>query len=400
MVKCMSNDRSNSVLTTILEKIELPERAYEIAEKRYKNIGEWFHRPESACVDLDPHVFPQGSFRLGTANRPLNDEAYDLDMGCNLRRGLSKKTSTQKELKVLVGYELEQYRKAHTIKEELAEKKRCWRMEYADDLNFHMDIVPCIPETEVSRGVLRALMIESTGLDEALAVSVSEFAVSITDNTDDKYKDITSTWRISNPEGYARWFESRMRLASQYLVERELAISASIATLPYHQWKTPLQSAIQILKRHRDTMFEGNEDEKPISVIISTLAARSYNGEGDLVSALSRILNTMDQYIQPSAPHVPNPVNPIEDFADKWYSPEHKHLKLNENFTRWLLQARADFLAICSKNNSQIIVEAADRGFKVNLDKASIDRVLGLSAAIIPATKQIEESNPRPWFKK
>lgn len=396
----MPNDRSNSVLSKILEKIELSERAYEIAEKRYKNIGDWFHRPESSCVDLDPHVFSQGSFRLGTANRPLNDEAYDLDMGCNLRRNFSKEKNTQKELKVLVGYELEQYRQAHTIKEQLAEKKRCWRLEYADELNFHMDIVPCIPETEVSRSVLRALMIESTGLDEALALSVSELAVSITDNTDDRYKAITSHWRISNPEGYARWFESRMRMASNYLSERELAISASIDTLPYYQWKTPLQSAIQILKRHRDTMFQDRDDEKPISVIISTLAARSYSGEGDLLSALSKILNTMDRYIQPNAPHVPNPVNPVEDFADKWYSPEHEHLKLEENFNRWLLQARADFSAICSKNNSQLIVEAADRGLKVNLDKTSVDRMLGLSAAIIPATKQIEESNPRPWFKK
>ena len=93
----------------------------------------------------------QGSFRLGTANKPENDEEYDLDMGCNLRQHLSKDTNTQEQLKVLVGDELELYRKARTIKEELAEKTRCWRLEYADDLSFHMDIVPCIPETYVSR---------------------------------------------------------------------------------------------------------------------------------------------------------------------------------------------------------------------------------------------------------
>lgn len=394
----MSNDRSNAVLAKILEKIEIPEKAYETAEKRYKDIGEWFHRPESSCVDLDPHIFAQGSFRLGTANKPENDEEYDLDMGCNLRQHLSKDTNTQEQLKVLVGDELELYRKARTIKEELAEKTRCWRLEYADDLSFHMDIVPCIPETDVSRSTLKMRMIVSSRLDEALASDVSALAVSITDNTDDGYKAVTSDWRISNPEGYARWFENRMRTAAEFLNEREAVFKASIDTLPYYQWKTPLQSAIQILKRHRDTMFKDNDDAKPISVIITTLAARAYNGEGDLVSALGRILSSMEQHIQQHAPHVPNPVNPVEDFADKWYSPEHEHLKLKESFSRWLFQAKADFAAICSKDNSRIIVEAADRGFSVNLDKTSVEHALGLSAAIITPTKQIEVNDPRPWF--
>ena len=393
----MSDDRSNSILAKILEKIELPERAYEIADRRYKDIGEWFHRPESSCVDLDPHVFPQGSFRLGTANRPENDEEYDLDMGCNLRRGLSKEKNTQEQLKVLVGDELERYREARNIKEDLAEKARCWRLEYADDLSFHMDIVPCIPESDLSRSALRARMIESTKLEEALASDVSELAVSITDNTDAGYRAIVSDWRISNLEGYARWFESRMRTASVFLAEREMVFKASIDTLPYYQWKTPLQSAIQILKRHRDTMFKDNEDAKPISVIITTLAARAYSGEGDLVSALSNILNSMEQHIQQHAPHIPNPVNPVEDFADKWYSPEHEHLKLKENFTKWLLQAKADFAAICSKDNSQIILEAADRGFSVNLDKTSIEHALGLSAAVVIAPKIHIAQAAKPW---
>lgn len=53
----MSNSKSNDVLNTILEKIELPDSAYEKAEKRYKDLGDWLHRPESTCVNFDPHVF-------------------------------------------------------------------------------------------------------------------------------------------------------------------------------------------------------------------------------------------------------------------------------------------------------------------------------------------------------
>ncbi len=395
----MFDKRSNAVLEKLLEKIELPEGAYEKAERRYKDIGEWLHREESKCVHFDPHVFSQGSFRLGTANRPYKGEAYDLDMGCDLRHGLSKKTTTQEQLKVLIGDELEEYRKERHIKEDLAEKKRCWRLEYADGLSFHMDIVPCIPESDSIRILLRDRMVSLSKLEESLASDVSVLALSITDNTDLGYKTITEDWRISNPEGYARWFESRMRAAADFLNERERAIKASIDTLPYYRWKTPLQSAVQLLKRHRDTMFEGNEDSKPISVIITTLAARAYRGESDLVSALSNILNSMEDYIQQSVPLVPNPVNPAEDFADKWYSEKHTHLKLRDNFYRWVFQAKADFAAICSKDNSQVILDAADRGFSVNLDKIDIEHMLGLSAAVITSPKHVEASSPRPWCR-
>ncbi|MBV1873875.1 MAG: nucleotidyltransferase [Gammaproteobacteria bacterium] len=385
-------------MKSILEKIELPEGAYEKAENRYKDIGEWLHRPDSRCVEYDPLVFSQGSFRLGTAIKPDSDEEYDLDMGCNLRQGLNKSQITQEQLKNHVGDELELYRKARTIKEELAEKKRCWRLEYADGLSFHMDIVPCMPESEIGRGVLKQRMVESSRFDDALAQNVSELAVSITDNTDPEYRVTTDNWRISNPEGYACWFETRMKTAREVINEREMSFKASIDSLPYYQWKTPLQQAIQLLKRHRDTMFKGDEDSKPISVIITTLAAKAYNGESDLASALTSVLSRMGDYINDVVPYVPNPVNPAEDFADKWYDKGAAEHKLQDNFYKWLYQARADFKALCAKDSSQLVIEAADRGLDVRLDATSVALALGLSAALITPTKEIHASDPKPWF--
>lgn len=396
----MTTNRSNEVLKSILDNIELPEGAYEKAEKRYKDIGEWLHRTDSSCSEFDPLVFSQGSFRLGTAIKPDTDEEYDLDIGCNLRNGLSKTQITQEQLKNLVGNELELYRKARSIKESLVEKKRCWRLEYADGLSFHMDIVPCIPESETRRGILKERMIVNSQFDNDLAQNVSELAVSITDNTDPQYKVKTDNWRISNPKGYALWFETRMRMAQAVINEREMRVNASIDSLPYYQWKMPLQQAIQLLKRHRDTMFKDNEDSKPISVIITTLAARAYNGETDLVSALTNILSRMDNYINKSAPLVPNPVNPAEDFADKWYDEDSAKYELHDNFYKWLYQARADFKALCTKESSQIIVEAANRGLDVHLDKTSVAQTLGMSAAVVTPTKEIHASDPKPWFGK
>ena len=394
----MLANRNSEVLESILEKIELPECAYEKAEKRYKNIGEWLHRKDSSCVEYDPLVFSQGSFRLGTAIKPDSDEEYDLDMGCNLRQGLSKSLITQEQLKNHVGNELELYRKKHGVKEELAEKKRCWRLEYADGLSFHMDIVPCIPESQSSRDVLKRRMVENSRFDDALAQSVSELAVSITDNTDPGYRVTTDNWRISNPEGYARWFETRMKTAQSIINEREMSFKASIDSLPYYQWKTPLQRAIQLLKRHRDTMFKGDENGKPISVIITTLAAKAYDGETDLASALTNILSRMANYINEAVPLVPNPVNPAEDFADKWYDEASANDKLEENFYKWLYQVRADFKALCTKDNSQLVAEAAARGLDIHLDASSVALALGLPEAVVTPTKEIHSSDPKPWF--
>jgi hypothetical protein len=394
----MLANRSNGVLKSILEKIELPESAYEKAEKRYKDLGEWLHREDSSCVEYDPHLFSQGSFRLGTAIKPDTDEEYDLDMGCSLRQGVSKSQVTQEQLKNYMGIELEEYRKARGIKEELSEKKRCWRLEYADGLSFHMDIVPCIPESENGRGLLKRRMIESSRFEDSLAQNVSELALSITDNTDSGYRLITDSWRISNPEGYARWFETRMKTAQSIIQEREMSIKASIDSMPYYQWKTPLQQAIQLLKRHRDTMFKDSEDSKPISVIITTLAAKSYNGEADLVSALTNILSRMGDYINVAVPLVPNPVNPVEDFADKWYDKDSSAFKLRENFYKWLYQAKADFKALCFKDSSQLVVEAANRGLDIHLDAESVTLALGLSPVVRTPTKVIHTSDPKPWF--
>lgn len=396
----MSNTKTDNVLNSILEKIELPDSAYEKAEKRYQDLGDWLHRPESTCAQFEPHVFSQGSFRLGTAIKPDSEEQYDLDMGCNLMSGLDKNSVTQQQLKHLVGHELELYRKARNIKEDLAEKKRCWRLEYADGLSFHMDIVPCIPESNAQRNLLKKRMIESSKFDESLAQNVSQFAVSITDNTDANYAVLNDNWRISNPEGYARWFETRMKTARSIINEREMRFKASIDSLPYYQWKTPLQQVIQLLKRHSDTMFKNNEDSKPISVIITTLAAKSYKGESDLGSALTTVLSGMDDHINSQVPLVPNPVNPAEDFADKWYDEQSIQYRLQENFYKWLFQARADFKALCSNDDSLRIVEAAQNGLDLKLDSNAVARILGIPVMTAKPTFAIQPSDPKPWFKQ
>ena len=153
----------------------------------------------------------------------------------------------------------------------------------------------------------------------------------------------------SNPSGYTDWFYSRCQirwdaLFEQYSRDNNLRLDeAEVERLDRHKVKTPLQKAIQLLKRHRDIMFKDHPSDKPISIIITTLAARLYNNEDNIVDTLISFLNGAEQYINDQkvdgAYHIDNPSYPGENFADKW----NKHPEKAQVFFQWFRQAQADF---------------------------------------------------------
>jgi hypothetical protein len=373
----------DGILQEVSVDLDIPDHAYQKAEDRYKDVGEWLSRPESTCRQFSPHVYPQGSFRFGTVVRPLNDgDDYDLDLGCRLRRGISKATHSQFSLKSLVGVELEKYRQARRIKSNLEEMHRCWRLQYADELEFHMDVVPSIPESLARRVGLVESMAQR-GISRDLAQQVAELTGAITDDRHPGYRSLVEDWRISNSEGYAKWFESRMRLAPTLLQEHAMrARVATIDALPTYRWKSPLQLSIQVLKRHRDVMFRDNPDSKPISIILTTLAARSYRGERDLETSLVSILNGMAQEVQPMEPRIPNPVNPLEDFADRWRDPVYAHLHLEGNFWSWLDRASADLASFQRAASTRQIAETANKMFSTEINPERLGARLGLLAPV------------------
>lgn len=385
-------NKKQIILKKMLAELDIPESAYEKAVKRYEDIGEWFGREQSSLNQFDPHIYPQGSFRLGTVVRPINgNEEYDLDLSCKLRKGISKKTHTQEQVKNLVGKELEAYRVARGIQEKLEPKHRCWRLNYQDELSFHADIVPSIPEDQQRRIQLSEAIRKSESDQFA---STADSTVVITDDRNTNYKMISDDWKISNPEGYASWFEDRMKGQSRItLLEK-----AQIDTVPTYKKKTPLQQAIQLLKRHRDIMFQKAPDKKPISIIITTLAARAYSGEADLGDALTNILNKMESCVRTTIPRVPNPVDPNEDFADRWVT----DATLEINFKSWLAQVKADFNFLEASNDArQIVAKAKDR-FALNLNESDLAKSLGLTTSTgqtsTPRVQIIDENRAaKPW---
>lgn len=393
-----TRERNALVLESIIELLELSASAYEKARERYEDLGAWFGRKESRVKDADPHIFPQGSFRLGTAIRPLDDkEEYDLDLACKLRNGFSKVSCTQQFLKNTIGEEAEKYRIARGIKSPLEEKHRCWRLEYQDDLSFHMDILPCIPADDLRRIKILA-SIQEAGEAASIADAASRLTVSITDDRHPGYRSICDDWNISNPEGYAKWFEARMAIPTRILALAE----AQIDDVPIYRKKTPLQRVVQLLKRHRDQMFKDDPEVKPISMILTTLASRAYQGEGSIDSALANVLARMGSLVNKRKPRVPNPVDPAEDFADRWGMPKYAHLRLEENFWRWLQQAQSDFSLFGSRPEPVFLAEQARRKLSVNLDSDAIGRAIGVTTGpsiVIPKTHSIS-SPARPWSKR
>lgn len=385
------HDELIQLLKGLAESLDITDAQYEAAVKHYEAVGDWLNKDNSPIAVNDPKIYAQGSFRLGTMIKPINDtDQYDIDLVCELK-DLQKKNISQKQLKQMVGDRLmenERYRKM------CKEGKRCWKLQYADSTRFHMDILPALPDGESFR-----LFLENKGF----SVDWTDLAIAITDNTLPNYEYIGDNWLNSNPKGYSEWFKERMKI--QFDAKRKMlaeSIHADVEDVPEYKVKTPLQRAIQILKRHRDLMFpeKNQKDDKPISIIITTLAAQAYNNEANLLDALDNIVDGMTKYIQTrnGVTWVPNPVNPTENFADEWQ----KHPQREIKFRQWLKQVRADLDATLSAENLRDMTERlkprfGDRIVNEVASKAFPTRYVSANAVASAAPIISITNHSKPW---
>lgn len=364
-------DEAERYLEALADELAIPPDRLEQAVRSYESLGNWLHRDQSSVRDYDPQVFSQGSIRLGTAIRPQSEDGqYDIDAVCELR-ALHKSQLTQADLKRLLGVEVEAYRRSKGMVKPLIEGRRCWTLEYADGAQFHLDIVPALPNGNSTRKLM-----EAYGLDTRWAGT----AIAITDNETALYYAKTDDWPRSNPKGYAEWF--RLRMAEIFARKRRRlaeSVQASVEAIPEYKVITPLQQAIMILKRHRDVMFAGQNKIKPISVILTTLAGHSYDGQETIGAALIAILSKMDQFITFDGVRylIPNPTDPLENFADKWVD----HPERAGAFFDWLKAARADFFYAAQASNRQVITETVAPRVGRDLAERARSRSVPLAAA-------------------
>lgn len=381
-------DSKSLLFESIADLLDIPPSYYKKARDRYRSLGDWLHRDESKVAALNPEVYSQGSFRYGTVNQPLlKTEEYDLDLVCEVI--LSKDDVTQKHVKHLLGEEIKAYAQANGIKAPVIERNRCWRLDYADKVLFHMDALPCVPEDQQTiddicgQGVPREL----AGL-----------SIAITDKKGEHYDDITGDWPCSNPRGIGNWFEEKARpSATKRLYELvEQRAYKSIDEIPSYEWKTPLQRAIQILKRHRDVMFATAPDFAPISMIITVLAGQAYQGETSLYAAIKGIVDRLPEHVASTKPRIPNPVNHGEDFTDRWASDS----RYEKNFWLWHTAVNADVENLPALLGDERLVKEVRKSFRVDLTE---DQTKELTPRIkVPAEAKAVPtihigSAPKPW---
>ena len=316
-----NRDRLSRLLECLAEQLGVPPGRYREARAHYNAVGNWLAARESNLQQFSPRIYPQGSFAIGTAVRPVGAEEFDVECVCLLETPPSRPPLTQRKLKQLVGDRLKHPASRYRSMIDPPEGgRRCWTIRYAEGSKFHLDVLPAIPASHPGFLLNRGRR------------DLSDTAILITDTK--TWDDPLAPWPHSDPEGYAEWFKSRMAPTLENAKQAHASASNQhIDDVRDLDVRTPLQQLVQILKRHRDLRYNGDED-KPVSIIITTLAAHAYRNESNLKEALTACLPRMRDLIQQRGDEwwVPNPVDFLENFADKWRESPRKA----EVFLSWI----------------------------------------------------------------
>jgi len=334
-----------SLYEKLADALDLTDAQYELANQKFLNMGNFLSEPGSLLAPYRPEVKLQGSLRIGCPIRPINEEEeFDVDMTCILHA--ERNLRSQQSVKQLFKTRLEQNADYKRMLDE--EHRRCWRVKYAESTRFHLDVVPALTDDPA--------WVTAQGVPYHFA----KHTINITDNKSPNYNSIWGDWPKSNTEGFALWFLEVMKdQLNEALRLMSAAQNKRIEDIPEYKARTPLQRVVQLLKRHRDLYFTDDCDNKPVSIIITTLAARAYQGQSNLYDALTGILDRMPQFIDERFENgkivkwVANPVNPKENFADKWQTYKEREQK----FYRWLQKAKSDLSLITSQKGLYTIGE-------------------------------------------
>lgn len=312
-----NNEKLGRIFDELANELNITNTMLEKAETAYSALGEYIR---SSNQEWDVSVYPQGSFELGTVVKPLNeDQQYDVDLVVLVKDPILNAKTLRVNIRNLL---MNHGRYVGKIED----KKPCIRIQYAESSQFHMDVACAID------GLLPDTNIEISRLEDQ-----------------ERYY-----FETSNPKGYVDWFKTKMSYQKVFEEYRSFQHKAEteIEELKLTSVRTPLQKAVQILKRHRDIYFSNQDDDKykPSSIIITTLCSLSYNyslsnieHKGNIYLTIKNMLDQFQNFISFNMTDgyvLSNPSQTDENFLKKWKF----DVQYKIQFDKWLNQARKDII--------------------------------------------------------
>lgn len=369
-----------SFIVSMLKKLELSPENQAKAERRYAQFAH--HIAAKLGVDDDDvHVVVQGSMRTQTTIAGDGRENFDLDVVVKLSGPRFKWLEDSEEFFQDFGEALQGLAGAGVPQP----KNRCWRLPYPGE-PFYFDVTPAIPLSQHITG------------------------------TDLRVRDEETVWSPSNPEEFANWFcaiaAKRFRYARA--LNKAMMDSAKIDPLPQETVGIDdvLRRMVQLMKLHRDSYYKKQSDvrreAKPISVILVTLAAKSYDQiatSGNYVASsaievalelVARMPNFIDvcREIRIENPAMTGAIG--ENFAEKWNTDD--GLRARE-FATWHAVLERDLEALFSeeyskRSENRVRAVFGDFGVKAWQDSQG-SGILASLLATAPTTVGSQPAAPR-----
>ncbi len=270
----------DDLLDRMAAEVQLDKSRNERMISSYGHVKEWIESDEKFFRAYSYDVYPHGSVRIRTTVKPMGSDEFDLDIAVHLKQNTPH---TPEKIYRELNRRLSENGRFKDIMEL---KNRCIRLNYSGD--YHIDILPGIQELEYDHN---RLIIPDRQL---------------------------GAWVSSNPRGYADWFIKKANTVKVSLLQK--AMSAENLPSDDFESKKPLQRAVQLIKRYRDIYFQENSKYRTSSIILTTIAGELYRGEDSIFQTVDNIVTLILESVHslPERLKVLNPVNPAEDFTDKW----------------------------------------------------------------------------------
>jgi len=310
-------DNWELMLLAAVEKISISAPQYSLIEQRYEVLQDILSGSDDPILQ-DAHIFIQGSICLKTTIKPVQEakgEMATIDADAVVLLPYARNYSADEVLKSIEKIFSERSR----VQSPIVPLRRGIRIEYADESPaFHIDITPAISASIYS---------DQKGFGNL------------------KVPDRVQGWKASTPKDYSVWLEELSKQQINISMEHRAILKGanydaifSEATqdpMPSYDDYTshnPLRATIKVLKRLRDVWAISTKktDRRPISAVITTLAAQSY--EAVVAASVSRplrplqaitmIIDGMPRFIKHDQATneylVLNPKDAGENFAEKW----------------------------------------------------------------------------------